>query len=63
MTWCTNGNGTARFNPNLYDDGFICLSILGTWDGNPEESWDEARTNILQILISIQSLVMDSEVI
>lgn len=25
----TTGNGTVRFNPNLYKNGKICLSILG----------------------------------
>lgn len=35
----TTGNGVIRFNPNLYNDGKICLSILGTWEGRPEEKW------------------------
>jgi ubiquitin-protein ligase len=26
-------NGLCRFNPNLYIDGYVCLSILGTWEG------------------------------
>jgi ubiquitin-protein ligase len=26
-------NGICRFNPNLYVDGKVCLSILGTWQG------------------------------
>ena len=25
--------GKVRFNPNLYNDGKVCLSILGTWAG------------------------------
>lgn len=25
----TTGNGTVRFNPNLYKNGKVCLSILG----------------------------------
>lgn len=25
----TTGNGTVRFNPNLYNNGKVCLSILG----------------------------------
>ena len=25
------GNGKMRFNPNLYDNGFVCLSIINTW--------------------------------
>jgi ubiquitin-protein ligase len=29
----TTGGGTVRFNPNLYNDGKVCLSLLGTWPG------------------------------
>lgn len=42
-----------RFNPNLYNDGKICLSILGTWEGRPEEKWNP-YCSLLQVLISIQ---------
>jgi ubiquitin-protein ligase len=31
VTLRTTGNGTVRFNPNLYSCGKVCLSILGTW--------------------------------
>ena len=24
----------VRFNPNLYAEGKVCLSILGTWPGS-----------------------------
>jgi len=30
---CTTGGGTVRFNPNLYNCGKVCLSLLGTWPG------------------------------
>ena len=33
----TTGNGKVRFNPNLYDDGYVCLSVINTWDGDPSE--------------------------
>ncbi|KAH9932071.1 uncharacterized protein BXZ73DRAFT_46887 [Epithele typhae] len=33
----TTGRGAVRFNPNLYDNGKVCLSLLGTWAGRPEE--------------------------
>jgi ubiquitin-protein ligase len=33
MTIITTGNGKIRFNPNLYPDGKVCLSLLGTWRG------------------------------
>lgn len=59
----TTGNGSVRFNPNLYSDGFVCLSIINTWDGDPEERWNGARSNLLQVLVSIQALVMDNHVI
>jgi baculoviral IAP repeat-containing protein 6 len=52
----TTGNGTVRFNPNLYADGTVCLSLLGTWHGDVSESWNES-SSILQVLISIQSLI------
>ena len=29
----TTGGGTVRFNPNLYNTGHVCLSLLGTWRG------------------------------
>jgi ubiquitin-protein ligase len=27
----TTGGGRVGFNPNLYPDGKVCLSLLGTW--------------------------------
>jgi baculoviral IAP repeat-containing protein 6 len=40
----TTGNHTVRFNPNLYNDGKVCLSILNTWHGRPEEKWNLTST-------------------
>lgn len=54
----TTGNGTVRFNPNLYNCGTVCLSLLGTWQGQNGEEWNEQTSTVLQVLISIQSLVM-----
>lgn len=28
-----------RFNPNLYNCGKVCLSLLGTWSGGENEKW------------------------
>uniref|UniRef100_A0A183CAN5 UBIQUITIN_CONJUGAT_2 domain-containing protein n=1 Tax=Globodera pallida TaxID=36090 RepID=A0A183CAN5_GLOPA len=39
-SFLTTGAGKVRFNSNLYTDGTICLSILGTWEGRPEEKWN-----------------------
>lgn len=56
----TNG-GTYRFNPNLYANGKVCLSLLGTWTGHDSESWNPASSNLLQIFLSIQSLILCEE--
>lgn len=53
----TTGNGTIRFNPNLYSNGKVCLSILNTWSGNGGEVWNKDTSTLLQILVSIQSLI------
>ncbi|CAF4278283.1 unnamed protein product, partial [Rotaria sordida] len=46
----TTGNHTVRFNPNLYNDGKVCLSILNTWHGRPEEKWN-ATSTFLQVVV------------
>ncbi|KAF1992146.1 UBC-like protein [Aulographum hederae CBS 113979] len=51
----TNG-GRTRFNPNIYAQGKVCLSILGTWRGERGEEWSSAQ-GLESILISIQSLM------
>ena len=33
VKFLTTGGGKYRFNPNLYCDGKVCLSLLGTWSG------------------------------
>ncbi|KAI1796055.1 hypothetical protein LXA43DRAFT_1160458 [Ganoderma leucocontextum] len=58
LSW-TNGNG--RVNPNLYEEGKVCLSILGTWAGDKNESWSAARSSLLQAFVSIQGLVLVKE--
>lgn len=57
----TTGGGTVRFNPNLYDCGKVCLSLLGTWQGQDGESWNKQTSTFLQVLISIQSLILVDE--
>mmetsp|Transcript_17627 Transcript_17627/g.50173 ORF Transcript_17627/g.50173 Transcript_17627/m.50173 type:complete len:313 (-) Transcript_17627:159-1097(-) len=47
------GDGRVRFNPNLYVEGKVCLSILGTWSG---PSWTSSCT-LRTVLVSIQSLL------
>jgi len=58
LSW-TNGNG--RVNPNLYEEGKVCLSILGTWTGDKNEVWSATRSSLLQAFVSIQGLVLVKE--
>ena len=53
----TTGYGKVRFNPNLYTCGKVCLSLLGTWSGKEGEQWNPKTSTLLQILVSIQSLI------
>jgi len=55
MKFLTTGGGQIRFNPNLYQCGKICLSLLGTWSG---PGWQPRKSTLLQVLISIQGLVL-----
>lgn len=57
---CT-GNQRIRFNPNLYNNGKVCLSLLGTWAGKGGEAWTSSST-LLQVFLSVQSLIMNEEV-
>ena len=54
----TTGNSSVRFNPNLYNCGKVCLSLLGTWSGQDGESWNSSTSTFLQVLVSIQSLIL-----
>eukprot|EP00049_Salpingoeca_infusionum_P003548 m.67767 g.67767 ORF g.67767 m.67767 type:complete len:750 (-) comp12171_c1_seq1:140-2389(-) len=51
----TTDRGKVRFGPNLYADGKVCLSLLGTWSG---PSWDPQNSTLLQVLLSIQSMIL-----
>jgi ubiquitin-protein ligase len=54
----TTGNDTVRFNPNLYNSGKVCLSLLGTWGGQEGEKWNTKTSTFLQVMVSIQSLIL-----
>ncbi|XP_012284283.1 (E3-independent) E2 ubiquitin-conjugating enzyme UBE2O [Orussus abietinus] len=49
-----------RLNPNLYEDGKVCVSLLGTWSGRGTEVWTSSST-LLQVIVSIQGLILVSE--
>lgn len=47
-------NSAIRFNPNLYVNGLVCLSLLNTWTG---DKWTPINT-ISSVFLSIQALVL-----
>ena len=56
-----SNHGSQRFNPNLYNCGKVCLSLLGTWQGEKGESWNSLTSSIFQIIVSIQSQILIEE--
>lgn len=43
----------------MYREGRVCLSLLGTWHSqNDTESWNPKQSTLLQLFLSIQSLVL-----
>jgi hypothetical protein len=55
----TTGQGQFRFNPNLYANGKVCLSLLGTWSGGAKgEEWNAKTSTTLQVCVSIMGLIM-----
>lgn len=45
-------DGKTRFNPNLYINGYVCLSLLNTWPG---EKWSSCQS-LRSILLSLSTL-------
>jgi ubiquitin-protein ligase len=56
FTYLTN-DGYTRFNPNLYKNGKVCLSLLNTWQG---EQWSGVQS-LSSILQSIQTAVINQD--
>ena len=52
----------GRVNPNLYEDGTICLSLLGTWNADKHnEAWSSKESTVLQLIVSLMGLVLVKE--
>ncbi|XP_047342807.1 probable ubiquitin-conjugating enzyme E2 25 [Impatiens glandulifera] len=54
-------SGGLRINPNLYNCGKVCLSLLNTWSGRGNEKWVPGISTMLQVLVSIQALVLNAK--
>ncbi|KAJ8560467.1 hypothetical protein K7X08_022327 [Anisodus acutangulus] len=51
-----------HMNPNLYSNGYVCLSLINTWKGrDSSEMWTAKNSTVLQLLISIQGLVLNDQ--
>eukprot|EP00581_Thalassiosira_minuscula_P007282 CAMPEP_0183709898 /NCGR_PEP_ID=MMETSP0737-20130205/5843_1 /TAXON_ID=385413 /ORGANISM="Thalassiosira miniscula, Strain CCMP1093" /LENGTH=1734 /DNA_ID=CAMNT_0025938115 /DNA_START=280 /DNA_END=5484 /DNA_ORIENTATION=- len=60
LHFMTTGGGQVRFSPNLYNDGKVCISLLGTtnaWDES--QRWNPSKSSLAQVLLSIQSQILD----
>tara|TARA_B100001094_G_scaffold156673_1_gene151674 strand:- start:700 stop:1392 length:693 start_codon:yes stop_codon:yes gene_type:complete len=51
-------DGKVRMNPNLYANGKICLSLLGTWSG---PQWTSCQ-NLSTILLSIMTILHENPI-
>jgi len=56
FNYLTN-DGRTRFNPNLYKNGKVCLSLLNTWQG---EKWSGVQS-LTSVLQCIQTAVINEE--
>jgi ubiquitin-conjugating enzyme E2 Z len=51
-------DGRTRFNPNMYREGKVCLSLLGTW--NQGDKWSSVQT-LGSVLLSILGMVLNDQ--
>lgn len=58
VTYHTN-DGNVRFNPNLYINGKVCISILNTWRG---EQWSSCQS-ITTILLTLCTIFVNNPII
>lgn len=60
VTFLTN-DGTVRFNPNLYQNGKVCLSILNTWRGDTWTGCQTISTILLTLVTVLHSMPLINE--
>ena len=47
VQFLTTGSGTVSFNPNLYSNGMVCLSLLGTWEVRAPAELEDDTNGVL----------------
>lgn len=60
ITYKTNGEN-IRFNPNLYTNGKVCISILNTWHGDPWSSCQTIKSILLTLCTVLNSTPLLNE--
>lgn len=45
-------DGATRFNPNMYKEGKVCLSILNTWHDGPQWTGVQSLESVLLVIMS-----------
>jgi ubiquitin-protein ligase len=55
----TTGSGAVRFNPNLYDSGYVCLTVLNA-KGSGGQTWRKNESNILEVILAIEYFCLNA---
>ncbi|KAI9726382.1 MAG: hypothetical protein M1834_009045 [Cirrosporium novae-zelandiae] len=55
------GKGKVNYNPNIHPDGKVCLSLINTWPGPPSSKWQPGISTLLQVLVSMQSMIFNDD--
>ena len=55
----TTGSGTVRFNPNLYDTGYVCLTVLNA-KGSGGQTWRKNESNVLEVILAIEYFCLNA---
>lgn len=61
LTFMTNDREKTRFNPNLYVDGKVCLSILNTWMGDRWTSCQTIRSIMMSLIMVLNDTPLENE--
>ena len=58
----TTGGGKIRFNPNLYEDGLVCSSLLNQGSGWGQVTWRSGESNLVEVCKALMWVHMTAEV-
>src|SRR5579862_6872914 len=61
MCACPSSSSTtdqaSKLSPPVPAPHSVCLSLINTWTGSPTERWIPSSSTLLQIFVSIQSMI------